>query len=73
MRGLPSILYLFCNEFNKLYMDSRFHWILLVNLISGEKVIILTSCTLRCFGRHNVSRTSWIIFFIIMTSRLGVK
>ena len=61
MRGLPSILSLFCNEFNKFnktgarMLDSIYHMTLriLENLISGVKnVIMLSICTQRCYGRH---------------------
>ena len=67
MRGLPSILSLFRNEFNKFnntrarMLDSIYHMTLrlLSNLISRVKnVIIMLLCTQRCYGRHNVSRKS---------------
>ena len=67
MRGLPSILSLFRNEFNKFnntrarMLDSIYHMTLrlLWNLTSGVKnVIILSLYTQRCYGRHNVSRKS---------------
>ena len=77
MRRLPSILSLFCNEFNKFsntrarMLDSIYHitFRLLLNLMSAEKnVIILSLCLQRCYGRHNVSRKSinqeWFIDFI---------
>ena len=44
MRGLPSILSLFRNEFNKFNKTLY--------------VILLSLCTQRCYGRHNVSRKS---------------
>ena len=67
MRGLPRILSLFRNEFNKFnntgarMLDSFYHMTLrsLRNLIFGVKnVIIASSCTQRCYGRNNVSRKS---------------
>ena len=67
MRGLPSSLSLFRDEFNKFnktgtgMLDSIYHMTLnlLCNLVSGvKKVIILSLCTQRCYGRHNVSRKS---------------
>ena len=67
MRGLPSILSFFRNEFNKFnntrarMLDFIFHMTLrlLRNLIfCGKNVIILSLCTQRCYGRHNVSRKS---------------
>ena len=62
MRGLPSILFLFRNEFNKFnntrarMLDSIYH--MTNTLISDSNVIILSLCTQRCYGRHNVSRKS---------------
>ena len=63
MRGLPSILSLFRNEFNKSnntrarMLDSIYHMTL--RFISCRKnVIISLLCTQRCYGRHNVSRKS---------------
>ena len=67
MRGLPSILSLFRNEFNKFnktrarMLDSIYHMTLriLCNLISGVKsVIMLLICTQRCYGSHYISRKS---------------
>ena len=64
-RGLPSILSLFHNEFDKFnktrarMLYSIYHMTLTIlrNLISGVKnVIILSICTQRCYGRHYVSR-----------------
>ena len=65
MRGLPSILTLFCNEFNKFnntrarMLDSIYH---MTNTLKSDfwlkNVIILSLCTQRCCGRHNVSRKS---------------
>ena len=60
MRGLPSILSLFRNEFNKFnntrarMLDSIYHMI--KSHFCGKHVIILSLCTQRCYGRHNVSR-----------------
>ena len=52
MRGLPTILFLFRNEFNK-FNNTR---ALMSYLISAIKnVIILSLCTQRCYGRHNFS------------------
>ena len=65
MRGLPSILSLFPNEFNKFnntrarMLDSIYH---MTNTLKPDfwrkNVIILSLCTQRCYGRHNVSRKS---------------
>ena len=65
MQGLPSILSLFRNEFNKFnnttarMVDSIDH---MTNTLKShfwrKNVMILSSCTLRCYGRHNVSRKS---------------
>ena len=65
MRGLPSILSLFRNEFNKFnntrarMLDSIYH---MTNTLKSrfwrKNVIILFLCTQRCYGRHNVSRKS---------------
>ena len=62
MRGLPSILSLFRNEFNKFnntrarLLDSIYHMIF--SYFCRTNVIILSSCTKRCYGRRNVSRKS---------------
>ena len=65
MRGLPSILFLFRNEFKKFnntrarMLDPIYHMTL--RLLCRKNVIILslcTQCTQRCYGRHNVSRKS---------------
>ena len=63
--GLPSILSLFSNEFNKFnntrarMLDSFFH---MTNTLKShfwrKHVIILSLCTQRCYGRHNVSPKS---------------
>ena len=63
MRGLPSILSLFRNEFNKFnntrarMLDSIYH---MTNTLKShfwrKNVMILSSCTQRCYGRNNVSR-----------------
>ena len=65
MRGLQSILSLFRNEFNKLnntrarMLDSVYH---MTNTLKShfcrKNIIILSLCTQRCYGRHNVSRKS---------------
>ena len=65
MRGLPSILSLFRNEFDKFKntrarkLDSIYH---ITNTLKShfwrKNVIILSLCTQRCNGRHNVSRKS---------------
>ena len=65
VRGLPSILSLFRNEFNKFnntrarMLDSIYH---MINTLKSDfwrkSVIILSLCTQRCYGRHNVSRKS---------------
>ena len=56
MRGLPSILSLFRNEFNK-FNNTRAR-----NTLKSDfwrkNVIIFSLCTQRCYGRHNVSRKS---------------
>ena len=62
MRGLPSILCLFPNEFNKFnntrarMLDSIYH---MTNTLKShfwhKNVMILSSCTQRCYGRNNVS------------------
>ena len=75
MRGLPSILYLFRNEFNKFnntkerVLDSIYH---MTNTLKSnfwrKNIIILSKCTQHCYGRHNVSCKSinhlWFIDFI---------
>ena len=63
MRGLPSILSLFRNELNKFnntrarMLDSIYH---MANTLKShfwrKNVMILLSCTQRCYGRNNVSR-----------------
>ena len=64
MQGLPSILSLFRNEFNKFnnararMLDSIYH--MTIRLLSRKNVIILSLCTQRCYGRHDVSRKSII-------------
>ena len=65
MRGLPSILSLFRNEFNKFnntraqMLDSIDH---ITNTLKShfwcKNVIILSFCTQHCYGHHNVSRKS---------------
>ena len=63
MRGLPSILSLFRNEFNKFnntrarMLDSIYH---MTNTLKShfwsKNIIILSLCAQRCYGHHNVSR-----------------
>ena len=65
MRGLPSILSLFRNRFNKFnntrarMLDSVYH---VTNTLKShfwrKIVIILSLCTQRYYGRHNISRKS---------------
>ena len=65
MRGLPSILSLFCNEFNKFnntrarMLDSIYH---MTNTLKShfrrKNVIILSLCTQHCNGPHNVFHKS---------------
>ena len=65
MRGLPSILSLFRNELNKFnktrarMLDSIYH---MRNTFKShfcrKNAIILSLCTQRGYGRHNVSRKS---------------
>ena len=63
MRGLPSILSLLRNELNKFnntrarMLDSIYHN-MTFRLFCRKNVIILSLCTQRCYGRHNVSRKS---------------
>ena len=63
MRGLPSILSLFRNEFNKFnntrarMLDSIYH---MTNTLKSDfwrkNVTILSLCIQPCYGRHNVFR-----------------
>ena len=63
MRGLPSILSLFRNKFNKFnntraqMLDSIYH---MTNTLKPDfwrkKRKILLLCTQRCYGRHSFSR-----------------
>ena len=65
MRGKPRILSLFHNEFNKFnntrarMLDSIYH---MSNTLKSDfwrkNVRILSFCTQRCYGRHDVSRKS---------------
>ena len=65
MRGLPSMLSLFCNEFNKFnntragMLDFIYH---MTNILKShfwrKNVIIFSLCAQHCHGRHNVSRKS---------------
>ena len=63
MRGLPSILSLFRNEFVRFRnTGARMLYILyhMTNTLKShfwrKNVIILSLCTQRCYGRHNISR-----------------
>ena len=62
MRGLPSILYLFRNEFNQFnnaraqMLNSIYHMIKIH--FCHKNVMILSFFTQRCYGRHNVPRKS---------------
>ena len=66
MRGLPSSLSLFRNEFNKFnntrarMLDSIYHMTNTLKSHFWRKNVILLSllCAQRCYGRHNVSRKS---------------
>ena len=60
MRGLPSILLLFRNEFNKFnntgarMLDSIYHMTTTLKSQFWRKdVIILSLCTQRCYGRQH--------------------
>ena len=61
MRGLPSILSLFRNEFNNFnntraqMLDYIYH---MTNTLKSQRYILSLPCKLRCNGRHNVSRKS---------------
>ena len=65
MRGMQSNLSLFRTEFNKFnntrarMLDYIYH---MTNTLKSQlwrkNVMILSSCTQRCYGRHNVSRKS---------------
>ena len=75
MQGLPSILSLFRNEFNKFnntrarMLDSIYH---MTNTLKsdfwGKNILILSLCTQRCYRRHDISRKfinhKWFINFI---------
>ena len=67
MRGLPSILSLFRNEFNKFnntgarMLDSIYHMTLIITLKSHfwrKKAIITSLYTQSCYGHHYFSRKS---------------
>ena len=66
MRGLPSILSIFRNEFNKFnktrarMLDSIYHMTLrlLKSHLCRKNVILMSLCMQRCYGRHNISRKS---------------
>ena len=65
MRGLPSILSLFRNEFNKFnntgaqMLESIYH---MTNTLKShfwrKNIIIFSLCAQRCHGHHNVSHKS---------------
>ena len=61
MQGLSSVLSLFRNEFNKFnntrarMLDSIYH---IKSHFCRKNVIILSLCTQRCYGCHNISRKS---------------
>ena len=61
MRRLPSILSLFHKAFNKFnnttaYMlDSIYHMTNTLKPDFWRKNVIMSLCTQRCYGRHNVS------------------
>ena len=66
MRGLPSILSLFfrnkLNKFNNARAQMLYSIYHMTNSLKShfwrKNVIILSLCTQRCYGRHNVSRKS---------------
>ena len=64
MRGLPSILSLFRNEFNKFnntgarMLDSIYHMTNTLKSHFWRKNVIILLCTQRCYGRHITSRKS---------------
>ena len=64
MRGLPSILSLFRNEFDKFnntrarMLDSIYHMTDTLKSHFWRKNVKFSLCTQRCYGRHNVSRNS---------------
>ena len=65
MRGLPRILSLFHNEFNKFnntrarMLDSIYQTNnALKSHLWRKNIISLSLCTQQCYGRHNVSRKS---------------
>ena len=61
MRGLPSIISLFRNEFNKfnntraLMLDSIYHMTDTLKSHFWRKRVILSSCTQRSYGRKSIS------------------
>ena len=71
MRGLPCILPLFRNEFNKFnntrarMLDSIYHMTLrLKSHFCRKNVIILSLCTQRCYGRHMSNVVIDVITFL---------
>ena len=65
MRGLPSILSLFRNEFNK-FNNTRARMIEFIYYMTNtlkshfwrKHIITFSLRTQRCYGRHNISRKS---------------
>ena len=61
MRGLSSILSLFCTEFNKFNktrarrLDSFYHMTNTLKSYFWRKNVIILIWTQLCYGRHNVS------------------
>ena len=58
MRGLPSILSIFRNEFNKFNNTRARIKITLKSHFCRKNVMILSLCTQRGYERYNVSRKS---------------
>ena len=62
MRGLPSILSLLRNEFNKFnntgarMLNSIYHMTNTLKSHFWRKNVIILLCTQRCYGRHSISR-----------------
>ena len=82
MRGLPSILSLFRNEFDKFnstrarMLNSIYHMTNTFKSHFGRKnVIILSLCTQRCYGHHKVSRYRFycMALFHLQTRRHMIK
>ena len=74
MRGIPRILSLFYNKFNKFnntgaqmldsiyYMTLKLFW----NLISAVNITILSLCTQRCYGRFPKICKPLVVLSILM-------